>query len=73
MRTHLAIILGVIFVIFASTLQADQKTLSATDKLRDYIRFDSSTREGSEQALGFLWRSPVSHERGQGRGPAAAG
>ncbi len=54
MRTHPAILVAVILVVFASTLQADQKPPSATNKLRDYIRFDTSTREGSEQALGFL-------------------
>lgn len=53
-RTNPVIQAALIFVGLAGMLQAGQKTPAATDKLRDYIRIDSSTREGSEQALGFL-------------------
>lgn len=52
-----AVMLGVV----AASAQAGETLQPAAEKLRQYIRFDSSTREGTEKALGFL-RDQLHHE-----------
>ncbi len=54
MQTNPLIPVAVILGLLAAPLQAGEELESAAERLREYIRFDSSTREGSEQALGFL-------------------
>ena len=54
MRTLPVIQVAVALALLATSAHGRTKPTAATERLRAYIRFDSSNRQGSEQALGYI-------------------